>query len=492
MNDPIPPEGPLRRSAAALRRHMLRDVIRLSILLAGDALAIALVRIAGEVVSARLTPAWRHAIATWVPIAAFRDGWQLPVALVVGLVLCGTYGRGDRRRSRARILCAVAAAGALVLWSAMWTSGVLVSARHFVGLVVIVGTALVLERLLVDWLVIRVNWAGRVAERVIFVGDYRGRDAATLFAALVRQGRMDPIGWSTLGLKRDEQATIPATADAFAASLLLANADTVVLCGELADGVYSAVTEGAAVAGCRVLAVSRYRGVGLVKPALVWERGLPFFEIAVPALRAQQLILKRALDIVLSTLGLVITAPLAAMIAVAIKLDSRGPSLFVQKRIGRDGRAFRVFKFRTMVHGAPDQMHRDWVQQQVRPGSATPRGSYKLGRDPRVTRVGRFLRRTSLDELPQLLNVLRGEMSLVGPRPPLAYEVEAYEPWQFERLRATPGITGLWQVSGRSRLPYHRMCELDVEYVKRWSIWLDLKILMKTIPVVVLNSGRAA
>jgi lipopolysaccharide/colanic/teichoic acid biosynthesis glycosyltransferase len=117
---------------------------------------------------------------------------------------------------------------------------------------------------------------------------------------------------------------------------------------------------------------------------------------------------------------------------------------------------------------------------------------FKLVQDARVTRVGRFLRRTSLDELPQLFNVLRGEMSLVGPRPPLPYEVEAYEQWQFGRLGVLPGITGLWQVSGRNRLTYRQMCELDVTYVERWSLWLDLKILLKTVPVVLFNSGRAA
>ena len=117
---------------------------------------------------------------------------------------------------------------------------------------------------------------------------------------------------------------------------------------------------------------------------------------------------------------------------------------------------------------------------------------YKLVNDDRVTRVGRWLRRTSLDEVPQLFNVIRGQMSLVGPRPPLGYELDAYDHWQFDRLKVLPGITGLWQVSGRNLLTYRQMCELDLEYVRRWSLWLDFKILVKTIPAVVFNSGRAA
>jgi lipopolysaccharide/colanic/teichoic acid biosynthesis glycosyltransferase len=195
----------------------------------------------------------------------------------------------------------------------------------------------------------------------------------------------------------------------------------------------------------------------------------------------------------------VIAAPLLAVIAAAIKLDSPGPVFFRQERVGTGGRRFRVFKFRTMANGASDAAHRDLVTRMLAGDEATTaqggsggRRIYKLLQDERVTRVGRLLRRTSLDELPQLFNVLRGAMSLVGPRPPLPYEIEAYAYWQFDRLQVRPGITGLWQVSGRNLLTYRRMCELDIEYVRRWSLWLDLKILLKTVPVVLFNSGRAA
>src|SRR6266566_859786 len=166
--------------------------------------------------------------------------------------------------------------------------------------------------------------------------------------------------------------------------------------------------------------------------------------------------------------------------------------------IPRGGRRFRVWKFRTMRNGASDAAHRELVHQMLRGDDAaavrqSARGPvYKLTNDSRVTSIGWLLRRTSVDELPQLLNVLRGEMSLVGPRPPLLYEFEKYDHWQFDRLQVLPGITGLWQVSGRNRLTYRQMCELDVEYVRRWSVWLDFKILLKTIPVVLFNSGRAA
>jgi lipopolysaccharide/colanic/teichoic acid biosynthesis glycosyltransferase len=218
-----------------------------------------------------------------------------------------------------------------------------------------------------------------------------------------------------------------------------------------------------------------------------------------PALTGLQQLLKRTVDVTAASLGLLLFWPLLLGVALAIRIDSRGPFFFRQVRVGRGGRQFRVWKFRTMHDGTSDKLHRDYVSSLLN-GNGRKRahvatdGSevFKLVADPRVTRVGRWLRHTSLDELPQLVNVLRGEMSLVGPRPPLPYEVEEYDHWQFERLDVLPGITGLWQVSGRNLLTYLEMCEIDIQYVRQWCVWLDMKILLKTIPVVLLNSGRAA
>lgn len=479
------------RSSEAIRRHVRRNTIRIITLVVGDLLALAVTRALGRAVASAWPTGWIGVVRGWVP-SVVRAGWELPLALMLALVFFGTYGRGDRRRSPRRILSAVFTAGLLVLWASLWIQSPFLVLRHYVGLVAVVGATLVIERLVVDWFVVRAHRASRVTERVVFVGDVKNPSSIGIFKRLVRNGGMDPIGWSLVRDGEDGGGIAISSVNDFALTLQRAHADTVVLCGDLPTGVYSTAVEGAAVAGCRVLAVSRYSGVGHVRPSLVWESGVPFFEISVPALRAQQMIIKRMIDVCLGTVGSLFAVPLGAVLAVAIKVDSSGPIFFVQDRVGRDGRPFRVYKFRTMFDNVPDQVHRDWVTHQMKPSDDRPLETYKLAQDPRVTRVGRFLRATSLDELPQFINVLRGEMSLVGPRPPLLYEVEAYEPWQMERLCATPGITGLWQVSGRSRLSYRRMCELDVEYVKRWSIWLDLKILMKTIPVVLLNSGRAA
>lgn len=200
-------------------------------------------------------------------------------------------------------------------------------------------------------------------------------------------------------------------------------------------------------------------------------------------------LVKRASDVVLAALALVVLAPVWLLVALLIKLDSRGPIFYRQERVGMDGRIFLFVKFRTMRVGADDRMHREYQRKYIagQPDTNlgdTTRPVYKLHTDPRVTRVGRVLRRLSLDELPQLLNVLRGDMSVVGPRPPIPYEVEAYALRHRKRLDMKPGLTGLWQVSGRNRLSFEEMVRLDLFYIENWSLLLDLKIILRTLPVM--------
>ena len=198
-------------------------------------------------------------------------------------------------------------------------------------------------------------------------------------------------------------------------------------------------------------------------------------------------ILKRGMDVAGSALALLLTSPLFLMFALAIKLTSRGPVFFRQERVGQFGQRFRLYKFRSMHHQNDHGTHKAYVRQLIA-GVADKNvsqdesdGVYKLLNDSRITRIGAFLRRTSLDELPQFINVLKGEMSLVGPRPPIDYEVESYELWHRARLlEAKPGITGLWQVNGRNRLTFDDMVRMDLRYARTWSPWLDLKILFLT------------
>jgi exopolysaccharide biosynthesis polyprenyl glycosylphosphotransferase len=204
---------------------------------------------------------------------------------------------------------------------------------------------------------------------------------------------------------------------------------------------------------------------------------------------------KRALDLLLVGLASLVALPVCLVIAAIIKLTSPGPVLFVQERLGRNGRPFRFYKFRSMRHDADDAIHRQFAAMFINgdeDGCKAQNGGktgYKLEADPRVTPIGRWLRRTSLDELPQLLNILKGEMSLVGPRPPISYEIENYQPWHLERLKVTPGLTGLWQVMGRSRVSFDEMVHLDLHYINHWSLQLDLKILLRTVPVVLRGTG---
>ncbi len=194
--------------------------------------------------------------------------------------------------------------------------------------------------------------------------------------------------------------------------------------------------------------------------------------------------IKRTTDLVLSSIGLILLSWLFILIALLIKLTSKGPVLFKQKRVGRDGRIFKCLKFRTMFITADQETHKDFVSRLIKgemPSDPENKQVYKLKEDHRITPIGRFLRKYSLDELPQLINVIKGEMSLVGPRPAIPYEIVNYKPWHKRRLTVDQGITGLWQVSGRSRLTFDQMVELDIFYIDNWSVWLDLKIILWTL-----------
>lgn len=198
----------------------------------------------------------------------------------------------------------------------------------------------------------------------------------------------------------------------------------------------------------------------------------------------------RALDVVGAAALLLLLSPALLLIALLVRLDSPGPAIFRQRRLGKDLKPFEVAKFRTMREGAASDVHREHVVRMI--ADEDKRGSRPMGKlqeDPRVTRVGAFLRRTSIDEIPQLWNVLRGEMSLVGPRPPIQYEVDRYPSEAFRRFAVRPGVTGLWQVSGRSLLTFGEMIALDSEYVERRSLPLNVKILVLTIPTVIHGKG---
>lgn len=212
--------------------------------------------------------------------------------------------------------------------------------------------------------------------------------------------------------------------------------------------------------------------------------GIPLLTFTTTPASAFQLFLKSLLDFTLSALGLILLSPLMLLIALAIKLSSRGPVFFIQERCGLNGRRFRLYKFRTMVRDAEKK------KAEIEHLNRVEGHAFKAPDDPRITPIGRILRRSSLDELPQLINILQGKMSLVGPRPPIPEEVEHYQRWQRRRLSMRPGLTGLWQVSGRAGIEdFNHWIRLDLQYIDQWSLWLDVRILLKTIPAVLSGKG---
>jgi exopolysaccharide biosynthesis polyprenyl glycosylphosphotransferase len=233
----------------------------------------------------------------------------------------------------------------------------------------------------------------------------------------------------------------------------------------------------------KVYVVPDISGLALASAELEFVGSLLVLGIREPAIKGHRRVAKRVFDVTLSALVVLITWPVLLLIAIAIKLDSPGPVIFVAKRVGENGKLFDMFKFRTMKVGA------ELLQTEVTTRDRNGIPVFKVKEDPRVTGVGNLLRKTSLDELPQLFNVLRGDMSLVGPRPEQPFITEDYDHWQWQRLSVPPGVTGLWQISGRSELPMHLNTQYDIYYVRNYSTLLDLKILLKTVGVVFNGKG---
>jgi exopolysaccharide biosynthesis polyprenyl glycosylphosphotransferase len=235
--------------------------------------------------------------------------------------------------------------------------------------------------------------------------------------------------------------------------------------------------------GVRCRIVPDLHELSLASVDIVTIEGVPMFSVGRLGASWWHRLVKRGMDILGASCGLMLGAPIWLLIALLIRLDSRGPVIYSQVRVGQNGRTFINYKFRSM-HANADQLRADLDAE-----NKSGRGLFKLKRDPRCTRVGRWLRRLSLDEIPQLWNIVRGDMSLVGPRPPLVSEVARYHDWEKRRLAVPPGLTGLWQIRGRSDITFDEMVLMDLFYIENWSLSLDLQILFKTVPAVLFSRG---
>ena len=453
-----------QRAPDNLRGHLLRAVRRFLVLLGGDLGAFFALR---------------------ALIGVMREGpaWPFAVALVVAFLVTGNYGQGRERRNPGRLLAGCALAAALLLWATAWEGALSVALGRYVGLTLVLWVALLVERLVLDRAVAVVIPPERAAARTLFVGSAADCLAAQQSATFQPRAGYSSVGFVDLRVPPHPEAA--GHVGEFAAALQRTAAETVVVSGPMPQWRLSEVVDSGVAAGCELLALPRALEVAGVEPTPLHREGRVLVRLTAPQLLSQQYILKRAIDLVAAPAGLVVLSPVFLVVAGLIRLDSSGPVFFRQPRVGRGGRFFWILKFRTMHVGADAQRAGLAAENVYR-----DQRLFKLKQDPRVTRVGRWLRRYSLDELPQLWNVLWGDMSLVGPRPPLPSEVERYEAHHYARFDVKPGITGPWQVAGRSDITdFERVIHLETDYMRRWSLLADLWILCKTVPAVLFRRG---
>lgn len=469
------------RRPRAVRRHTGRVATRFAVLVTGDLMAIFIAR----------------GVAMWLAAETVNGSVAYSgTPLVTGgsrfiflglLTLAAVFATGGHSRHRALnqpIRLFVGVAGALLV---MWAGGI---ARGFLPDLVLpmvaTGGTLWLSLLIVrqfsEWF-LRDVWPGQ-----------RGAGAAILVGAPKATGKYEQavaapggdyrvVGY--VATQPNEAGDFLGTIDNLPALIDAHDAEAVVVCADLPASRIDDLIEQCLQSGCQILFPARAVRVYGLRPTLVWHHDQPFFELGSPVLKAKALISKRIADVVVSSALLFLLAPLLAVIAIAIRLDSLGSPFFFQERAGLGGRRFRMIKFRTMREGA-DVEKRDLTHLNQTGDTRL----FKIRDDPRTTRLGRVLRRWSLDELPQLFNVLIGEMSLIGPRPFFESDFEQYEDHHFRRLDAKPGISGLWQVSGRSEvLDFEDVIYLDRQYIEQWSFWLDVSILFRTVPAVLRRTG---
>jgi exopolysaccharide biosynthesis polyprenyl glycosylphosphotransferase len=477
-----------RRARHALRTHVTRSVVRTSTLVTADLVTFLCLRF---VVERLAQPTSLHGyvaslVASLVPRGAYSLA-QLAASIVLGLFILGNYGAGDDRRDSRALVAGSALGLGLLYWNQIWVTRSPLLIIGFGVAIVVLGTALVAERMVVDKVVRLLDSVGdrraRKALRTLVVSSPAEARQAGHSELLEESGEFVVVGYLDVG-------RIPAP-DALGGirDLIVTIAgervDTVVIGGQLEPALFEQVVEVADSAGCQVLHLPPWMVATPFEPRMVWRRSIPAISLTRPGLRGQQLVVKRFVDIGVSVAALVMLAPLLALIGIAVKLSSRGPVFFRQARVGLGGATFRIYKFRTMAEDAEERREQVATQSMYADSRL-----FKIRDDPRVTRLGRFLRRTSLDELPQLWNVVRGEMSLVGPRPPIPTEVALYEEHHFARLCMRPGITGPWQVGGRNNLTdFEEIVRLEASYMRRWTIWRDVEIMLRTASVVLRMDG---
>ena len=420
----------------------------------------------------------------WSPFAEVRVYALTIVAItLLSLNAVSSYDPGEARSDHRRLLSGVGLAVLILSCLVMFPPNLAISFSALAAFGVVSFFVLLAGRELTDLLVRQVYVRGVGLRRALIVGNLE--EVGTAIELLRAERRVDQ--YIEGHLAPDEKPDPAALGVVSELARLLESRDIqeVIVATSLAPEAIRRVAECCFDHGAALYAVPAVTGVVDCRAEPMRMGGCPLIRLHPARLEFPSLLLKRVFDLVVATLMLVVALPLMALIAIFIKLETPGPVFFRQERVGLGGRRFIIWKFRSMC--ADSEARRRELE---RLNAYADGKLFKLPRDPRVTRVGRFLRRSSLDELPQLINVLLGDMSLVGPRPPIPNEVEAYEPHHFERLSVVPGITGPWQVGGRNLITdFEKVVRMEKAYIQSWSLQLDAKILLRTVKVVLSGEG---
>ncbi len=478
----------LRHRALDLqRRRFWREVSYGAIIVAADVLALAMVFTAFTMLpldqlNPMLGPDGRSFLSGLLPASPPALARRL-TSLVFCLMATGSYTSTDRQMVPWRTFIALLLGLALPRWNEVWGPGVI---GRWIAVGAVLGATwgiLLMQRHALARALSPIDPRRLETARTLVVGPAAEIERLRRDRSQGSESRLMPATYE-LDARWGEPGSegMPQLYDRIADC----NADAIVLVGPATDVALQSVMIAASSAGARVYATRREAFRQLDEPSFVLRRAEPLMLLSQPALVGSQLVLKRVMDLVGSVLGLVVLSPLLALVGLLVKFTSPGPILFRQVRVGLGGDPFVCLKFRTMVADA-EQRLAAVAQQNIHEGAQR---IFKLPNDPRLTTVGRFLRRSSLDELPQLWNVLRGEMSLVGPRPALPSEVLRYEPHHFVRFEVLPGITGPWQVGGRNAIrDFEEVVQLESAYVRGWTLWRDIVILLRTMPAVLSMKG---
>jgi exopolysaccharide biosynthesis polyprenyl glycosylphosphotransferase len=472
------------RAKAVERALVAEGVTRVGVLLSTDLLVMLLAHAAVDWArhSERFSPVMASFVAALVPRGTFPRV-EVITAVLIGLAIFGNYRGGGRWRNLGTLLAGSSLGLSLVFWSALWGGATVEAGFGFIMMLAALGLTLASGRQLLYAVQQWVHPTPLKVCRALILGS-RGRAEHLQSSDAIRlNGGLTVVGHVNVDRTIDEDS-LGALSD-LVWIIERHNIDTIIIADTLEDDALVDVLEVAERTGCTAMAGSPIFPLGGFVPRVIMRSHIPYVSITRPSLRLQQLLSKRVFDVLAAATLLILLAPLFAAVALLVRLTSPGGIFFRQLRVGYGGKHFHMYKFRSMVRNA-EELRQGLEALSVYPDSRL----FKISNDPRITPIGRFLRRSSLDELPQLWNVLRNDMSLVGPRPPLATEVEKYEEYNYTRFDMKPGITGPWQVSGRNRITsFDEVITLETDYLSDWSLLKDFAILMKTVPAVLSMEG---